>query len=158
MFSVLMKRWIKTIHHSMEWCQTHLMWMCLTCPTSLCGPPVERTKQRCWKLNAPSSSTESLQNHFNPSLPPPVKFLGWKTQGRACKQYIFRSYNISFQCYALWWKSFHMPVQKRWQKGLNVSNFRHYWSFLSDIMAVKELSLQRTKASATGTRNLPSHK
>ena len=49
-------------HHSTEWCQTHLMWMCLTCPTSLCGPPVERAKQRCWKLNAP----QHLLNRISP--------------------------------------------------------------------------------------------
>ena len=36
--------------------------------------------------------------------------------------------HIYFQCYAFWWKSFHMPVQKRKKKkrrkkGLRVSNF-----------------------------------
>ena len=44
-------------------------------------------------------------------------------QGRSCKQYIFRSYNIYCQRYAFWWKCFHMPVRKRRQKGLKVSNF-----------------------------------
>ena len=51
-------------------------------------------------------------------------------KGRTCKQYIFRSCNnllcpvtIYFQCYAFWWKSFHMPARKRRQKGLRVSDF-----------------------------------
>ena len=41
----------------------------------------------------------------------------------ACKQYILRSYNIYFQCYVFRWKSFHMPVWKRREKPLGVSNF-----------------------------------
>ena len=45
--------------------------------------------------------------------------------GRACKQYIFRSHNICFQCYGFWWKSFYIPVRKRSQKGLMVSDFAH---------------------------------
>ena len=57
-----------------------------------------------------------------PSLPQPVKFPGWMMHGCACKQYIFRSNNIYFQCYVFWWKSFHMPVWKRRQKGLRMSN------------------------------------
>ena len=60
---------------------------------------------------------------LTPSLPQPVKFPGWKMHVRASKQYIFRSYKIWFQCYALWWKSFHMPVRKRRQKQLRVLNF-----------------------------------
>ena len=32
---------------------------------------------------------------LTPSLPQPVKFPGWMMHGRACKQYIFRSYNIN---------------------------------------------------------------
>ena len=32
---------------------------------------------------------------LTPSLPRPVKFPGWKTHGRACKQYIFRSCSTS---------------------------------------------------------------
>ena len=61
---------------------------------------------------------------------------------RACKQYIFRSYNISFQCFAFWWKSFHVPVRKkeRKKKGLRVSNFALLLIVLIDIMAVKGLS------------------
>ena len=43
--------------------------------------------------------------------------------GHACKQYIFRSYNIYFQCYAFWWKSVHMPVRKRRLKSWTISNF-----------------------------------
>ena len=52
------------------------------------------------------------------------KCLGWKLHERACKQYIFWSYNICFQCFAYSRLSFHMPVQKRKQKGrLRVWNF-----------------------------------
>ena len=61
---------------------------------------------------------------LTPSLPQPVKCLGWKLHERACKQYIFWSYNICFQCFAYSRLSFHMPVQKRKQKGgLRVWNF-----------------------------------
>ena len=40
--------------------------------------------------------------------------------GRTCKQHIFQS--CDFQSYAFWWKPFHMPVRKRRQKCLRVSN------------------------------------
>ena len=60
-----------------------------------------------------------------PSLPQPVKFPGCKLHERACKQYVYFQvlWHIHFQCYAFWSKSFHMPVQKRRQKGLMISNF-----------------------------------
>ena len=64
---------------------------------------------------------------LTPSLPQPVKFPGWMMNGHTCKQYSFRSYNIFFQCYALWWKSFHTPVPKRRQKGSRVSNVTLVW-------------------------------
>ena len=64
---------------------------------------------------------------FNPFTAQPVKFPGWKMQGRAHKQYIFRFYNIYFQCYAFWRKSFHMPVWERKQKGSEVSNCALLW-------------------------------
>ena len=40
----------------------------------------------------------SVESSLTPSLPQHVKFSGWKMHGRACKQCIFRSYNIYFQC------------------------------------------------------------
>ena len=64
---------------------------------------------------------------LTPSLTQPVKFPGWMMNGHTCKQYIFRSYNICFQCCAFWWKSFHVPVRKRRPKGLRVSNFTLLW-------------------------------
>ena len=64
---------------------------------------------------------------LTPSLPQPVKFLGWnwKLQRHTYKQYIFCTYNIYFQCYIFQWKSIHMPVavRKRRRKQLRVSNF-----------------------------------
>ena len=63
---------------------------------------------------------DTTWTRLTPSLPQPVKFPGWMTQGRACKQYIFRSFNVCFQCSVFWWKSFHMPVRKR--TGLKDSN------------------------------------
>ena len=47
--------------------------------------------------------------------------------GCPCRQSIFRSYNIHFQSYAFWWRSFHMPVWKRTHKGLRVSNVALLW-------------------------------
>ena len=46
-----------------------------------------------------------------------VQFPGWVTQGCACRQYIFRSYNIDFECYAFCWR----------QTTLRVSNFSLLW-------------------------------
>ena len=66
-------------------------------------------------------------NSLTPLLPQHVTFPGWMMHWRACKQYIFRSYKIYFQCYAFSWKSFHMPAGKRRQKGLRVSNFVLLW-------------------------------
>ena len=44
--------------------------------------------------------------------------------GHACKQYIFWSYNIYFQCLVFSWLSFHMLVQKKKKKkDLGVWNF-----------------------------------
>ena len=40
-----------------------------------------------------------LLNLINPFTAPACKISSWKMHGRACKQYIFRSYNIYFQCY-----------------------------------------------------------
>ena len=37
---------------------------------------------------------------LTPSLPQPVKFPSWMMHGHACKQYIFRSYNVYFRCCA----------------------------------------------------------
>ena len=50
---------------------------------------------------------------ITPSLPQPVKFPRWKMHGGACKQYIPVLWHIYLQCYAFWWKSFHMPLRKR---------------------------------------------
>ena len=71
-------------------------------------PPV--TQYTCFRLT--------------PSLPQSVTFSDSKMQGRACQQYIVRSYNIYFQSYEFRWKPFHMPVRKRKrrQKQLKVSN------------------------------------
>ena len=70
-----------------------------------------------------SSGESSSNSNLTPSLPEPVKFPGWKMYGRAYKQCIVQSYNTcTYQCYAFRWKSFHMPVQKRRQKGWRVSD------------------------------------
>ena len=78
--------------------------------------------------STPTCKDEETVSHcqtttLTPSPPEPVQFPGWKMQGRACKEYIFQSYNIYFQCFAFSWLSFHMPVQKTKQKGLWVWNF-----------------------------------
>ena len=57
---------------------------------------------------------------LTPSLPQPVKFPGWKMHGHACKQYIFRSCNVYFQCYEFWWKSFQC---EKGQTCWRLSNF-----------------------------------
>ena len=62
-------------------------------------------------------------NDLTPSPPQPVKCPCRKIHGRACKEYIFRSYNSYFQCFAFSWLSFHMPVQKK-KKRLKGLKFR----------------------------------
>ena len=70
---------------------------------------------------------EACVKCLTPSLIQPVKFLGWRMHRHACKQYIFQSHNICFQWYALWWWALHMPMQKRRERGLWVSNFALSW-------------------------------
>ena len=67
--------------------------------------------------------SDQVRTSLTPSLPQPVKFPGWKMHERACKLYIFRSYNTYFQCCVSIKKSFHMPVRKRRQKELRVYIF-----------------------------------
>ena len=57
----------------------------------------------------------TIFSSLTPSVPQPVKFLGWKMHAHACKQYIVRSYDAS-TFNEFWRKSFHMPVCKRRQK------------------------------------------
>ena len=79
-----------------------------------------------WFTDSPVRRVKD-KNHeqaLTPSLSQPVQFLGRKIHGCACKQYIFWFYfHIYIQCYAFWWKSFHMPAQKRKQKAKN-KNFK----------------------------------
>ena len=51
----------------------------------------------------PDSKVKKEQKRIvlTPSLPQPVKILGQKMQGRACKQCIFPSCNVYFQCCTL---------------------------------------------------------
>ena len=77
-----------------------------------------------WRHPKTPLNRERTLKSLTPSLPQPVKFPGWKMQGPACKQYIFRSCNIYFECCAFWWKSFHMPVpKKKKKKGLRDFSF-----------------------------------
>ena len=57
--------------------------------------------------------------------------------GRACKQYTLRSYNVCFQRYALWWRSFPCRCEKLNKKaeGFQISHF--YGSFSNDTMVLK---------------------
>ena len=78
----------------------------------------------------------------NPFTAPACKTSGVNVaRTRLAKQYTFHSCNIYFQCYAFWWKTFHMPVRKEDKKasGFHISHL--YWSVLSDTMAVRGLRL-----------------
>ena len=96
---------------------------------------------------------------LTPSLPQP----GWMMHGRACKQHIFRSCDIYFQCSALWSKSFHMPVRKRKPKGLKVSNLAllwvvfkwHHGSERVNSWFKKKKSVASPLHSSSGTRQRP---
>ena len=52
--------------------------------------------------------------------------------------------DYSLKC-AFWWKSFHILVRKRKQKGLRVSDSHFHWSFSVHILAVKGLKWIRSK-------------
>ena len=75
----------------------------------------------CWQVR--SLAVELV----NPVTAPARKLSGWMMHGCACKQNIFQSCDIYFQCYAFGWRSFHSPVWKRSQKGLRASNFALSW-------------------------------
>ena len=99
-------------------------------------PPTELScvKVEVVVLGSPSLISLMVSVELTPSLPQPVKFPGWMMQGRACKQYSFRSYDIYFQCYAFWWKSFYLLMPKKQktkkQKKTNVmkiSKFALLW-------------------------------
>ena len=65
--------------------------------------------------------------------------------GSACKQYMFRSYDIYFQCFAFSWLSFHMPVQEKKTQRLKGLKFRTIIGRVQvDIVAVKGLMLMRS--------------
>ena len=94
-----------------------------------------------WKDEEKSRSLRFLVSLI-PSLSQPGKFPDWKMHGCACKQYIFQSCNTStFNAMHFLWKSFHMRVWKRKQKGLRVKDFALLLFVLSGIMAMKGLIL-----------------
>ena len=75
---------------------------------------------------------------LTPSLPHSVKVPGWRMHGRACKQYIFRFYNTSmFSAMRFDGDAFICQCDKEDKEasGFKMSHF--YWSFTSDITAVK---------------------
>ena len=63
------------------------------------------------------------QDILTPSLPQPVEFPGWKVHGRTCKQYFSGPITHLLSLSTFWCKSFHIPAQKRRQKGLRISRF-----------------------------------
>ena len=88
---------------------------------------------------------------LTPSLPQPVTFPGWKLQGRAFKQYIFRSHNESafsaMRCHenanastfngVLFDENpFTCQSEKENKKAYGFQTSPFYWSFSSDITAV----------------------
>ena len=88
------------------------------------------TKPLPWKVH-------QLLVLLNPFTATARKIYGLK-DARTCMQKVyFPSYNIYFQRFAFSWLSFYMPVQKRKQKRSEIAQY--YWSFSSDIMAVKGL-------------------
>ena len=66
------------------------------CFLGLFAPTVPKADVLC--CPAQDNPYPSLTVCLTPSLPQPVNFPGRKMHRRACKPYIFRSYNIYFQC------------------------------------------------------------
>ena len=100
----------------------------------------------CWNSKWRSTQVASHwrgPHLFNPSLPQPVQFPGWKVHAHACKQYFFGPITNYFQCCAFGRekKSLRMPSEKEDKKAYEFQ-FSHFcWLFSSDIMAVKRLTL-----------------
>ena len=77
---------------------------------------------------------------LTPSMPQPVKFTGWKLHGHSCRQSISRSFNTStFNAKRFYENPFTCRCEKENKKGLRVKILHFYWSFSSDILAVKGL-------------------
>ena len=76
-----------------------------------------------WERQRPCSWIERVRRILTTSLSRHVQFQCKKMHGRACKQSIFRSYNICSQYCVYLWKSFHITARKIRQKQLRVSNF-----------------------------------
>jgi len=95
--------------NAVRWCRWYLFHTCHCQPHSwchqhpLCKGCLYLFQSSCLLKKAGLFQTgrRDQNKHLTPSLPQQVKFLGWKIHGHACKQYVFRSYNIYFQCYAL---------------------------------------------------------
>ena len=70
---------------------------------------------------------------LTPSLPQPLKFPGWMMHGRACKRYIFRSYNIYFpvlfSTLCILMKILSRARAKKKTKRLKGLKFRTVWVF-----------------------------
>ena len=79
---------------------------------------------------------KAVSRRPNPFTVQACKISGLKDARTRSKEYVFRSCNIYFQCYAFWWKFFHMPVRKRRQKGVRISNFALLLVVFNDIMAI----------------------
>ena len=66
----------------------------------------------------------SSSSRFNPITVPPCTVSGLKDVRTHLQTVCFLVlWHIYFQCHVFWSNSFHMPVQKRKQKGLRVSDF-----------------------------------
>ena len=84
------------------------------CPSAWC--PLSLTHD---KLQPSGRSQVSILSEIGlwltPSLPEPVKFLGWMMPLQT--RYFY------FQCYAFWWTLFHIPVRKKKKEKLKSFKF-----------------------------------
>ena len=104
--------WKKVLRHGKRWQWVHcgrtsyVMGNVDTCNRNVtaageCGCIVKRWLWlQCGRTSSAVTARRVTCVTLTPSLPQPVKCPGWMVHGRACTEYIFRSYNICSQCYA----------------------------------------------------------
>ena len=106
---------------------------------------VSDTSPTRWNMCCSNSNLTS-------SLPEPVKFPGWKMHECAYKQCIFGSCNTcTFSAMRLDEKSFTCQCKKEDKKAEGFQILHFHWSFSSDIMAVKGLTVTLTSICTAQT-------
>ena len=97
----------------------------------------EKERERYRETDGQIERLRRRDRELTPSLPQPVKCLGWKMHGVTCKLYIFRSIFHLLSCFDENLFTCQCDKEKKKAQGFQILHFQ--WPFSSDIMAVKGL-------------------